>query len=248
MTRNEAIDLLLCRTSPLPAETDPVWEELVVYLEEHPDLAEWFSKGTSAEQHLHAAIQGVELSEQPKALPKPSRAPITSRRSMLRIAASFAVLGSGAAAWLGRPIGYHHADGAADYAAFCEDMCVFADRLLRLDHQSRKMPELNQWLAERSMKVPESLPGIIPQQVTKGCKVVNWGSNKVSLICFTKPDASVVHIFTLPKSALSGQPSADEMARPRMVDGREIVGWADADVVNILLPAKRGTSTKELLA
>lgn len=247
MTRNEAIDLMLCRAHPLPPEDDPVWEQLALYLEENPELADWYAQGTSAEQGLKSTLNGLQTNETPKALPKPIVAS-TSRRNLLRMAASVTLLGGGAAAWLARPVAYRHAGKAADYAAFCEDMCLYADRLLKLDHKGEKISEMRSWLAAHPAPNPQKLPSAVDARPAKGCKVVTWGELSVGLICFRKEDNTLVHIFTLPSSALSKVPALAEMAKPQVIDGREVVGWPDDKVINILVPAKRGTTTKELLA
>jgi hypothetical protein len=245
MTRQQAIDLLLSRAQPLPAETDPIWEELADYLEEHPDLAEWFSQGSRAEVELRAVLQTVGKDSKP---PVSRPVVVASRRTWLRAAASIALVGTGVGAWLARPVGYRHATAAAHYADFCEDMGVFADRLLKLDHKANQLPELSAWLAERALPGPEQLPAQVAQGSLVGCKAVRWGQRDVGLVCFRKQDGSVVHIFTLQKSALSSEASAQELATARNVDGREIVGWQHGQVVSILVPAKRGVTTRELLS
>jgi hypothetical protein len=236
---------MLCKVHPLPAEEDPVWEQLAVYLEENADLSEWYAEGTAAEQKLKSILQEISPLETPKTLPKPVVAS-TSRRNLLRMAASVTLLGSGAA-WLARPIAYRHTGKTASYAAFCEDMCIFADRLLKLDHKREQINDLRGWLAAHLAPNPEKLPPAVDGRTAKGCKVVPWGEHTVGLICFHKADDTLVHIFSLPSSALSSLPTPTEMTKPQVIDGREVVGWTDNKVVNILVPAKRGTSTKELL-
>jgi hypothetical protein len=247
MTRNEAIELMLCRVHPLPPEDDPVWEQLALYLEANPDLADWYAQGTAAEQELKSALSGLPTIETPKALPIPAVVS-TSRRHVLRIAASVTLLGGAAAAWLARPVAYRHAGGAADYAAFCEDMCIYADRLLKLDHEDEQIHELRGWLSAHPAPSPEKLPPAVEGRPAKGCKVVPWGERAVGLICFHKEDGHLVHIFSLPSSVLNSVPTLADMVKPRLFDGREVVGWPDDKVINILVPAERGTSTKELLA
>lgn len=246
MNREYAIALLLRTADPLPAEDHPDWEALAQYLEQDPALDAWFAQSTEADTALHLTLGGITAPET-----KMQARPTTSamnRRSWMKAAATFTVLSGGAAAWLLRPIGYAHTGMSVSYLNYCEDMCLYATRLLKLDHKGTDLAELQQWMLGQNAPVPGELPQRVISSVAKGCKSVAWGSRSVGLICFMRSNGELVHIFSLPAAALAEFPDAAEMKQPRSYLGREVVGWKTGGVVNILVAAKPGTPTADLLA
>jgi hypothetical protein len=248
MTREYALDLMLCRVQPLPPEDHADWEELALYLEEHPELATWFDSASPADAALSQALQEIDTPPAPTKLPANPAAASSSRRGFLKAAAAVTLLGGGATSWLMRPVAYRHSMAAASYADFCEDMCIFASRLMKLDHKGTSLPPLRSWLSEHSLPQPSQLPTSVASRTMKGCKEVPWGARKVGLICFMKEDGSVVHVFSVRRDVLQSVPDATAMAQATVYAGREVVGWADQENVSVLVPSKVGTSTRELLA
>lgn len=245
MNHERAIALLLATANPLPAEDHPEWEDLAAHLEAHPELNEWFTRMTPADASLEQAIQGLNTQVTLR-----QATPVKSmpRRQWLRAAAAAAVVSVGGASWLARPIGFRHREGEVSYQDFCEDMCVYASRLLSLDHKHPEYAHLLTWMSDHGAPVPNgSLPASIATRMMKGCKQVTWGQRKAGLICFAKEDGSVVHIFSTPLASLADVPSADTMLRPTQYDGREVVGWIMGNTINALVPARAGTTTAELL-
>ena len=245
MNHERAIALLLATASPLPPEDHPEWEELATHLEVHPELNDWFARMTSADASLEQAIQGLSTQV---VLTSGKTAQPFSRRRWLKAAAAVVVAGAGGAGWLARPIAYRHRGAEVSYADFCEDMCVYATRLLSLDHKHSEYVQLRAWMHDHGAPVPQgSLPSAIATRMTKGCKRVDWGQRKVGLICFSKEDGKLVHIFSMQVTDLAAVPSKDTMLQPALYEGREVVGWIMGDTINVLVPAKVGTTTAELL-
>jgi hypothetical protein len=249
MTRERAISLMLATADPLPPETHPDWTALVEMLEKDPQLDAWFTQMTPADTALQKAMSELHTEVKTPEVIKRSEL-LTSRRVWLqRAAAAALVAGGGGAAWLTRPVAYEHLGTSVSYEDFCSDMCVYAARLLKLEHKGSSIAQLQQWMTEKTAPTPLGrMPPAVAARMAKGCKRVPWGSREVGLICFSKEDGRIVHIFSLPAQQLAAQPSAEALRRAQNFGGREVVGWVAEGVVNILVSAKPGTSTAELLS
>lgn len=247
MTKERAIQLALGTANPLPPETDPEWTEFAEFLEVQPELDAWFANLSPADAALADALQRLDPPTPQAAtfLPTPVQAPMTRRRWLA--AAACATLSAASAAWLLRPPAYRHAKRPASYAGFCEDMCIFAASMFRLDHKAPQFDALAQWLTQRATPAPGSYPAAVTQRMAKGCKTVSWGDRAVGLICFARADGALVHIFSIPETALAALPSAEEIRTLKSFGGRDVAGWSAKGTVSILVSGKPGTPIADLL-
>lgn len=254
MNRERAISLLNYTASPLPAEDDPEWEELVAFLEADPSLQAWFTSQSPADALLEdvlAKLPETRTTAPPAKVITPPTNVWTRRRWLVASAAGVAATLGGGAWVLERPTNFAHADGPSDFAGFREDMARFADRLFRLNKKSESPQTLITFLTEKGGDTPtdwKTLPPKIADKPARGCRVIDWGQQRVGLICFLRDERQVVHLFSIKTSSLRSQTPAADMRAPTVLHGRECCGWVQGDYVHLLVGAKPGVPVQDLLA
>lgn len=252
MDHNRAIVLLTASGPEIPPEDSKEWEALAAYLETNPALAEWFATQSAADRLLADTLRTVPVPELPQLAPQMIARPIFTRRRFMGAAAAAAVaVGSGL--WiLERPTRFAHSNGKADFMGFQEDMARFADRLFRLSQTDKSWQPLITWLQQKKATVPvfERLPAQLTKNEAKGCRVIAWGQEDVSLLCFVKAGTTeVVHLFTANASTIAGTlPSTSDMQKPQVRYGRECAGFTTPGLVHMLVGSKPGITVAELLA
>ena len=89
-----------------------------------------------------------------------------------------------------------------------------------LDHKTPQPKEAIKWLTAQDSPVCSTIPEALMNSPSMGCKVLEWGGQKVSMICFQTKDKEVVHLF------ITSNPLATETVEAREeVDGRECSCW-----------------------
>jgi hypothetical protein len=64
------------------------------------------------------------------------------------------------------------------------------------DAQSRNPSELLAWLRANHAPIAQDLPDGLGKLASLGCKTFSWNGNRVSVVCFRRPDGGLIHLVT----------------------------------------------------
>jgi hypothetical protein len=175
-------------------------------------------------------------------------APATARRTPFRwiwAAAAVALLAA-LGGWR-----FHWAPRAhfMDTVGFREAMAYYiAEVSFSLDFISEDLSAIGQWLEDSATPGLPELPATLAARTPLGCKSIQWGETRVSLICFFEsiPDGRLIHLFVAPRNALSEE-AIGEIEATLIAQGFETRGWQTSDWVCVLVPSKRDMRVAPLL-
>ena len=125
----------------------------------------------------------------------------------------------------------------ADGATFRDHMALFANERFLLDKTTNDPSEAQASLRESGTPVFASIPEGLKAMGAMGCKTIDWDGRKVGLVCFTREDGELVHLFTTDKSGFNPTELAS-ITTPENTRGLNTVGWSDDEHVYMLIGSK----------
>src|SRR5262249_50335237 len=90
------------------------------------------------------------------------------------------------------------------------------------DAQSRDPGELLAWLRANHAPIAEKLPDNLGKLSSLGCKTFLWNDERVSVICFARPDGGLIHVVI---ATGRGEPARAREGRPEFIQQGQ---WATA--------------------
>ena len=104
------------------------------------------------------------------------------------------------------------------------------------------------WLASKQSPIYAKVPQDIVRYEGMGCNVLDWGGNKVSLVCF-KPNDDLVHLFVMKKEALKDATSpAEPLDKILVHHNLHTGGWMDETNVYLYVGSDPNVMVSPLLA
>lgn len=180
---------------------DPMQERALALLAEDRELRAWYEKEKAVSEALDGAMESIAVPENLRdsileavgssttTLSKPRRLV----RTVVSMAAVFAVMAVGLLAWMNRP----YEGEEFSLAALPGDMGRYIERGFFFDFENTSANALAKWFQDQrgveNFPVPENLaqlPGL-------GCETIRWHGRDVYLMCFNNED-TLVHLFLLP--------------------------------------------------
>lgn len=170
---------------------------------------------------------------------RPHAARLQWNTAYLAWAASIVILASALLLWAGRS----RPGGGSDLSALRTHLATFLREFPRLDLETERWPEINEWLAQKTtLEIPPQLkdyPGL-------GCRELRWKEKRLFLICFVA-QGEVVHLFLLPNSDLS-EPSLLSTPTFAQVKGWSAASWTHGEASYVALTKGSEVFLKNLLA
>lgn len=132
---------------------------------------------------------------------------------------------------------------------FRDHMAQFANSRFSLDHRTEDLQAVQEWLDREGVPSYASVPEQIVKFRGLGCKSIDWGGNRVGLVCFKNADNQTVHLFIVERSALldldHAEPSFETIATRQEL---ETGGWLDGDRAYLLVGSRPGVRVEPLLS
>lgn len=225
--------------------SDPDLAEALRLAGTDPELNAWFARSTAFDtvvadrlrriappDDLKATIlAGVRVSRLPARRP-PRRFPVS--RVLLAMAAllaiSLVVTRFLPISSVTPPI-----SGEQILAGFRSDMLREIENLQQIDYVSNDPDKVAKWLRENEAAPDFEIPSDTGGHSLVGCKVLVWKGHRVSLICFTNPNADGppgLHLLTLAADAL---PDFDGSSESVLREGQWSTStWREGDSIHVL--------------
>jgi hypothetical protein len=151
---------------------------------------------------------------------------VAPRRNWKRPLAIAAAVVFGAFAALQVTKGPDRIDGALN-AQNVEQFTIqtLGNSMFSLDQKNENPLVLVNWLEERQVPAPKTIPVGLSQSPGIGCKVLELNDKKAALICFKLDDGAVVHMVTLDRADIEGVLPAIAGAKGAC-KGCKVSGWS----------------------
>jgi hypothetical protein len=211
---------------------DPQFAEAIQAAREDVELGEWFEREQELDDAIGRKLREVTPAPEFKAavlasLPHPVR-----RRSLpprvLALAALLVALGA-CAILVNFPL-----KRGTDLASYRAGMTrLLSAGGFNLDYADPDPTHVRAWLARAGggsagVEIPAGMNAL----ATRGCRILSWNNQRVTLICFRKNE-DTVHLFVVPREALRDPPSGTS-PRLEAVNGWTTAAWARGDQVYLL--------------
>jgi hypothetical protein len=230
VTKDEIRKILLAYRSGEMEEE--FFAEAMKEMQNYPDLARWFAE----EQEFDRAFAGgIAAANVPAGLKtrilSQTRTtkfyrPVWPRRIALA-AAAIIVLAVLFSSWRGL---FVPNVSLADYRG---EMVSFIKLTPPLELESANLERIQHWLGEREAPIAAGTPLGLAKLEPVGCRVLFFRGHKVTLICFRRGPAKLVHLFVVDRSALPKLPAA---TAPQFRQEGEwmTAGWHDSNHAYLL--------------
>ena len=172
---------------------------------------------------------------------RPHAARLQWNTAYLAWAASIVILASILLLWSGRS----GAGGGRDLSALRTHLATFLREFPRLDLETERWPEINEWLAQKTPLADLEIPPQLKDYPGLGCRELRWKEKRLFLICFVA-QGEVVHLFLLPNSNLSGPPPRSTPIFAQ-VKGWSTTSWAHGSASYVALTKGSEALLKNLL-
>lgn len=204
---NDQAKLLLSAYRPSGADaTDPAFAEALAQAARDPQLRAWLAESQQFDQAIASKLRGLAVPTDLRAtilagakFSKPLRGWHRSRGWAM--AALFVVLAS-VAAW--------QVSKRDRLDTWQTDALAVLDKVetgaLKLDAENPQPENLVDWLRQKAAPVPAIIPQALAAHPTFGCKTIDSGGRKVSLICFDLGNEDQAHLFTTARAGLKVEP------------------------------------------
>lgn len=183
--------------------SDPKLAEALQEAGRDPALSAWFNEEKEFDRQFSQAYQAADIPPGLKARIAAVRELAITRRlrrsrnigwTVAAITVLFVLFSS-----------FHGAfTPAASLADFRAEMVSFINVPPPLELESSRLPRIQSWLdsagAPASVSVPPGLQALEPV----GCRVLSFRGHKVTLICFRRGGARLVHLLVVDRADLSG--------------------------------------------
>ena len=215
MNNEEAKLILQAYRSGGQDANDPQFQEALAQAQRDPELARWFANEQALDYRISAKLDRVitppaNLKAQLLAQRKIVHPAIWWRRPAMRyaLAACLALLATVAVVWVNviRSDELHaRGEGFAGYRETVADFT--ATKLHRLDFKSRDVAEVRRWLTKKDSHADLVLPAGLDGRPSLGCRVLDWGGHKVTLVCFELANRQVAHLLVVDSSTFTDAPA-----------------------------------------
>jgi hypothetical protein len=214
--------------------SDPRFAEALEQVRRDPILQRWFEDSVAFDaamtNKLRAVISPLDLRENILAGVKVSRASRWSTPFVKWAIAAALILSAalGSLIWL-NPRPAHLADWQTQalnvISALVRNQSSF-------DAQSNQPTELVTWLRANDAPAAQKLPDNLGKLSSLGCKTFSWNGNRVSVICFTRPDGGLIHLVAANASATDRTPEG----KPKLNQQGEwtTATWREGDKIYML--------------
>ena len=231
---NDQAKLLLNAYRPGGADaTDPAFAEVLAQARQDPQLRVWFEELQQFDQAIAGKLRDV-------AVPANLRSTILAgakfsepRRwwrdaRIWAVAAVLAVFASVFAFWFGKDAGLDR--WQTDSLAVLDGIEVGTTRL---DLQNPLSAHLIDWLRAKAAPVPAAVPDALASHPTFGCKMIDAGGRKISLLCFDLGNEEQAHLFTTPRAGLKLAPPEEHPIFSRHRNWN-LASWRSGEEVHML--------------
>ncbi len=221
--------------------SDPDLAEALRLAGTDPELNAWFARSTAFDTVVADRLRGIAPPDDLKATilagVRVSRRP--ARRFPLGrvLLAMAALLAISLVATRFLPVSpvTPPISGEQILAGFRSDMLREIENLQQIDYVSNDPDKVAKWLRENEAAPDFEIPSDTGGHRLVGCKVLLWKGHRVSLICFTNPNADGppgLHLVTLSADAL---PDFDASAEAFHREGEwSTSAWREGDSIHIL--------------
>lgn len=215
---------------------DPQFQEALEQLKRDPELAHWFDDQCAFDTHVQVKLKSAlqppaQLKAKLLAQRKVIRPVIWWRQpAWLAAAAVFVLIAVIAGFWL-------NSATEPQFEAFRQSM-VRDSRMMpgHVKFMAKDVGQIQQWLSERGVNANLDLPAALSDKPTKGCRVIDWRGQKVTLICFMLDGKEHVDLFVIDTTQFRDftPRAAPQFAR---VDGLTTASWARGGKTYLLTSA-----------
>lgn len=232
---------------------DPEIRAALEALADHPELAaeleaERLNDLAISESYLHTEPpadleqQLLETLRQTRKAEKEAAAPkiaAFTRRSWLGLAAAAAVTTGGALWWRQSQL--------LPLNKLVTDLADISRNGVTLSLMSMQTDEVVDWLVENQAPRADALPNDLDALGRKGCHIYDIEGHRVSLECFLLPGMRELHLFTTPRTKLSGAPSPSDAKKIQKEGELTAAIWSQGENTMILLSAVPKNEVSALL-
>ncbi len=191
---------------------DPEIAEALQEVEKNPELTRWFAEEQAFDRamgaHLAAVPPPLGLKTRILAQGAEAAAPArpATRRWAFGLAAAVAAIFLVAQVVILWRTPKAIADLPAEYAS---EMASFIQLSPPLQMESSDLGRIKDWLAKKNapaIKVPARLAALEPV----GCRILSFRGHDVTLICFSREENRLAHLFVVDRAALPKMKSGDK--------------------------------------
>lgn len=244
---NDQAKLLLSAYRPGGAEaTDPAFAEALAQAARDPQLGAWLAESQQFDQAIASKLRGLAVPSNLRAtilagakFSKPLR--WWQRSRVWAMAALFVVLAS-VTAW--------QVSKRDRLDAWQTDALAVLDKVetgaLNLDFENPQPEHLVDWLRQNAAPAPAIIPPALAAHPTFGCKTIDSGGRKVSLICFDLGNEDQAHLFTTARAGLKVEPPE----KPPIFSKQHhwnLASWRSGEEVHLLATQVDETRLRTLL-
>ena len=244
---NDQAKLLLSAYRPGGADaTDPAFAEALAQAERDPQLRAWLQESQRFDEAIAVKLRSVEVPANLRAtilagakFSQPRRWWQGSRGWAL--AALLAVFASVAAFWFAKNSRLE--SWQTESLAVLEKIETGA---VRFDAKNEHPAQLVDWLRKKAAPSPAAMPPALAAHPTFGCKMIDAGGRKVSLICFNMGGADQAHLFTTDRTGLRIEPPEKHPIFGKK-DHWNLANWRSGEEVYMLATQMDETRLRALL-
>lgn len=225
--------------------------QAIALLDRHPDLRCWFDAELAFDGAVAAKLSEIHppeglkatlvnlLGDGPQAkLPQTRRTPSWLRPPFLAAAAAIILIPI-----IALPLLTGRAN-AKSFESFRSDMVEVAKSPFVLKFKDPDLPNLFTWLNDNQATCPSELPACVANSGSVGCTVVDWGEEKVTLICLKNDGDQTVHCFIVPRAEFGSLPEEAQIRKNHTVADLDTSGWSDTKHVYLLVGSEPGVPVK----
>lgn len=248
MNRDEAKYILRAYRADGQDASNPLFCEALELVKCDPELAQWFAEEQALDIPIAKKLSTFPippgLKAQLLAARKITPLPRWWQRPAWRAAAACFVLLLGLGVFLIQQSAHRDfGQGRTLFVQYRDTMADFAgNKLLRLDHKSRDVQEIRQWLTQKNAHGDLLLPAGLDGLPGIGCRVLDWNGKTISLMCLELADRRKAHLLVIDRATFQDAPPDS----PQFVQVGNVatVTWSQADKTYVL--ACKGGTEPEL--
>ena len=212
MNREQAQEILSAYDPARAAEANGYFDDALRAAQEDPQLDEWLQLELERDAGLRDALTSVRPPRDLKASilaahgvdATPPKNVVPFPTLILRVAAAIALLL--ALVFTIEPMMSGSQRAPSGQASLDGFRGAMAQRIQkgfgRLDYQGSRIAEVSAFIASTAPAAPETrAPAPYAESATHGCQILSFCDAKVTMVCYER-ESSVVHVFTIARSAL----------------------------------------------
>ncbi len=234
MTREEA-KLILQAARPGGQDlADPQVIAAIERAQQDPELAAWWQAERALDAIICSKLEEISIPPGLRARildadNRPDTARSWRRSAVFRLAASIALIAALSLLWLARSERGH----GGNLGAMQADLSGFLKEFPRLDLETRRWPEITEWLASRTTAPNVEIPPAMQKYPGIGCREFQWRDRRVLLVCFAA-QGELVHLFIIPPASLP-EPTVETRPHFSRVQDWSAATWTRGQVSYLVL-------------